>query len=127
VSEYPIHILVVDDEPIIRSQVAAILEDEGFRVSQAADAAQATELLVASSDLALVITDVRLPGAVDGAGLAKLLERYHPGLPILAISGGARPHEDEMPMRTAFLQKPFIAAELVGLVLALTARPRSSA
>jgi DNA-binding response OmpR family regulator len=122
-----LHILVIDDEVVIRSQIAAILEDEGFRVSQAADAAQAHELLVKETNLALVITDVRLPGAVDGVDFARIVERHYPGLPILAISGGERPREDEMPLRTAFLQKPFVAGELVALVVALTSRPRSTA
>jgi DNA-binding response OmpR family regulator len=125
VSAYPLHILVIEDEAVIRSQIAAILEEEGYRVSQAADTGQAYDLLIGEANLALVITDVRLPGAVDGPGFAKVVERYHAGLPILAISGGERPHEDDMRLRTAFLQKPFMARELVSMVAALTSRPRA--
>jgi DNA-binding response OmpR family regulator len=125
VSASPLQILVVEDEAVIRSQIALILQEEGYRVQQAADAAEAYELLMTESHLDLVITDVRLPGAVDGAGFAKIVEKLHPGLPILAVSGGQRPSDDDMPLRAAFLPKPILADELVFIVKALLARPRA--
>ena len=124
-SAYPPHILVVEDEAVIRSQIAVILEEEGYCVRQAADSAEAYDLLSDQPHLALVITDVQLPGAVDGAGFAKIVEKLHPGLPILAISGGQRPADDDMPLRTTFLSKPIVAAELVFIVKALLTRPRA--
>ncbi len=125
VSEHSPYILVVEDEPVIRCQIAVILEDEGFRVRQAGDAAEAYALLMEQPDITLLITDVRLPGAVDGAGLAKVVETLNPGLPILAISGGQQPSADDMPLRTAFLPKPIVSTELVFVVNALMQRPRA--
>lgn len=123
-SECPPHILLVEDESVIRSQIATILEEEGYRVRQAGDATEAYELLIEQPNLALLVTDVKLPGAVDGAGFAKIVDKLSPGVPILAISGGQRPSEDDMPLRTAFLPKPIIAAELVAVVKALLVRSR---
>jgi DNA-binding NtrC family response regulator len=126
VSASPPGILVIEGEDVLRSQIAAILEDEGYCVHEAADAAQAYETLIEQPELQLVITDVRLPGEVDGAAFAKIVEMHHPGLPILAISGGLRPHEDDMPLRTAFLPKPVLACELVSIVRALLSRSRGN-
>jgi DNA-binding NtrC family response regulator len=106
VSECSSHILLIEDEVVVRQQLASALREEGFRVSEAGDAVQAYDAIVSSDDLSLIITDVRLPGKVDGAGLAKVIEAHSPNLPVIIFSGGARPPADEMPQRAIFVEKP---------------------
>ena len=79
-----------------------------------------------SKDLSLLITDVRLPGKVDRAGLAQVLARDQPALPVLVISGGARPALDELPAGTAFLEKPVFAQQLLRQVERLLGKDRRS-
>ena len=110
------HILLIEDEPVVRQQLAEILRDEGYRVSEAADAVEGYALIESTRDLLLLITDVGLPGQVDGAGLTKVLAQHQPTLPVLVISGGARPGRDELPPGTVFLQKPVFPDQLLRLI-----------
>ena len=80
-------ILIVDDEADIRTQIAGILEDEGYQARVAASGEAALEA-VANRLPALVILDVWLAGsAYDGIQLLELLKRDHPALQIVMISG----------------------------------------
>ncbi len=80
-------VLIVDDEADIRTQIAGILEDEGYQARVAASGEEALEA-VASRLPSLVILDVWLAGsAYDGIQLLELLKRDHPALQIVMISG----------------------------------------
>lgn len=103
-------ILVVDDEPIVRSFIARLLEEQGYTVQVAVDGAEA--LHIAGADpvgFDLVISDVRMP-RVDGWQLGRLMRERWPRLPMLYISGYDL--EQNAP-RAAFLRKPFDPSELL--------------
>ena len=107
-------ILVVDDEPFIRMAVADHLRDCGFLVVEACDAAEAVEVLEALPHVALVFSDVRMPGEMDGIGLARWLADHRPGLPVILATGDlGKTYAAEELCGAHFFLKPF-SFEAVG-------------
>src|SRR5471032_610776 len=80
-------VLLVEDEALIRMSTAVALEDAGFHVLEARDSAEALGILARYDDIAIVVTDVRMPGAMDGLGLVAQLRRDHPAIRALMVSG----------------------------------------
>jgi CheY-like chemotaxis protein len=102
------HILLIDDDDLLRDTVLQMLELDGHQVTEASDGAQGLKLFAQRpsrgdrSGFDLVITDVLMPG-VDGARVIVELRRLHPGLPIIAISGGRRILSPQFNLETATL------------------------
>jgi len=107
-------VLVVEDEWVLRATLADYLRDCGFDVSEAASADEAVELLAGGLSVALVISDVRMPGARDGIHLAEWVAENRPGLPVVLASGAAGPGRETEAMRHAhwWLGKPYKFEEL---------------
>lgn len=82
-------ILLVEDEPLVRFDLAEQLRSEGFTVIEAANAAEAVSLLTCDFSVDAVCTDVRMPGDMDGIGLVTWIAKQRPGVPTLIISGEA--------------------------------------
>lgn len=100
-------ILVVDDEPLIRLNLADFFADEGFQVFEAEDAPTAIAILESNSSIQVVLTDVQMPGSMDGVKLAHYIrDRYPPTLLVVA-SGAIKLTPDELPSHTIFVAKPF--------------------
>jgi two-component system cell cycle sensor histidine kinase/response regulator CckA len=114
-------ILVVEDEPAVRTLFAAALRQEGHRVLEARNGAEALQLFdEAGTSIDLLVTDLRMP-YVDGRELASTLVARQPGLRILFVSGYAS--DVELGPNTALLQKPFVRADLLHAVRSLLGRP----
>ena len=79
------NVLVVDDEPAIRSQLARLYEQSGYRVESAASAEEALKHL-AQGGIDFVITDIKLPGLSGDELIATMQERY-PDVPVIAVTG----------------------------------------
>jgi two-component system cell cycle sensor histidine kinase/response regulator CckA len=106
---------VVDDEPLVRRFAARVLEEEGFRVSQAADGAEALRLLgEAVPDVDAVVSDIVMP-RLNGVELLQILSSTHPQLPVLLMSGYASGELEGMGIAApcAILPKPFAPERLV--------------
>jgi len=72
-------VLVVEDEPLIRSHLVAMLENEGCKTYEAGSAAEAIAILESNSKITVVFTDVQMPGTMDGIALARYVrERWPP-------------------------------------------------
>lgn len=103
-------ILAVDDDPLVLTSTAGMLEDLGHRVHEATSAAMALDILQRQPALDLVITDHAMP-QMTGAELAERIARDHPSLPVVLATGFA-----ELPAGRAAglprLAKPFDQAEL---------------
>src|SRR5690348_13728784 len=84
----PSRVLIVEDEILIRSVMADELRDQGYQVIEAEAADQAAELLEREC-FDLLLTDVRMPGKLDGIDLAQHARSVCPGLPVLVVSGYA--------------------------------------
>ncbi len=105
-------VLVVDDDPIVRGLITAVLGGTGFEVIEAPDAEQALIAFAAGgSAVDLVITDVKMPG-MSGCELARMLLAAHPTLPILLVSGS----RSESPTSLPLLQKPFTPSRLLDAI-----------
>ena len=112
-------VLIVEDEFLIRVTLAEMFIDEGFEALEAADGDEALVLLEANP-VDLVLTDVNMPGALDGWSLADAARARHPNLPIVFISGGAQPPPGRPPSpHDAFVNKPYIPSDLVAMVRTL--------
>src|SRR5690349_15817059 len=88
-------ILVVEDEPLIRLGLASLVEEAGYPVAEAANADQAIRILEADSSFRVVITDVDMPGSMDGLRLAHYVRDRWPPIQLVVISGkvGVSPSE----------------------------------
>ena len=106
-------ILLVDDEPEIRKVVSTALADERYHVLTASDGYEAVRLLW-EHWVDLLITDVRMPGSVDGFQLAQQAKLMRPNLHVLYISGySATAGRDAGPTYGPLLEKPVRPADLL--------------
>jgi len=80
-------VLIVDDEPAIRGFLYDYLSECGFNPLAAESADEAIKLLEKGYAIDLVFSDVRMPGTMDGYGLARWVMTNRPGLPVLLASG----------------------------------------
>ncbi len=108
-------ILVVEDELEVRRIAIAFLEDLGYRVLQAPDAAAAMALVRVSPPIDLILADVVLPGGTSGRDLAAAVREHHPGTCVVLMSGYAREGAHNAELGEAgpkLLNKPFTKAKL---------------
>lgn len=82
-------VLVVDDEPTMRMLITDILEELGYASLEAADGAAGLEILESDTRVDLVITDVGMPGGINGRQMADAARRSRPNLKVLFITGYA--------------------------------------
>src|SRR5579884_610320 len=80
-------ILVVEDEALIRAGLVVEFETAGYQVHEAACADEAVVLLQTGIALAAVVTDLRMPGRMDGLGLVAWLRENRPKLPVIVATG----------------------------------------
>ena len=104
--------LVVDDEPLIAMNAVDMLEDLGYRALEASNADSALAVLRENNDIALVFTDIDMPGSMNGLSLAALIDRTWPEIRILIASGRAIPAAGEIPAKARFLIKPYAGHHL---------------
>ncbi|AOB33644.1 hypothetical protein AKI39_11780 [Bordetella sp. H567] len=108
-------ILVVEDDEAVRAHSAAALMELGYAVHEAGDAAAALRCLRERDDIALLFTDVGLPGGMNGRDLAEAALAIRPGLPVLytsAYAEGRLTHGGKLPAGVALVPKPFTFRDL---------------
>jgi two-component system, response regulator PdtaR len=96
------HVLLVDDEALIRMTTADLLTDAGFDVEEAGSADEALKLVDEAHPVDVLVTDVEMPGRCNGCSLAWRIRALSPKVGVLVISGVARPAPDELPEGTYF-------------------------
>lgn len=79
-------ILAVEDEVLIRMHLAEELREAGYTVIEAASGDEAVTLLSTVDDVGLVLTDIRMPGSIDGMALALWIRSKFPSIKIALIS-----------------------------------------
>lgn len=106
---HPPTVLVVDDDLLVREPIADYLREVGYEVLEAGDAHEAIELVDHADHVDLVFTDVRMPGELDGVGLARWVRAHRPDLPVLLTSGydGSGWLGGELGREVRLLQKPY--------------------
>ena len=112
-------ILLVEDEVLVRMLAADVLSEAGFTVLESTNAEEALTLLEARPDVQVLFTDVNMPGALDGLGLAQTVHEQSPGIGILIGSGRIRPAPGELSPGTRFIAKPYAPSALTDAVRAV--------
>lgn len=112
-------ILVVEDESLVRMNVAIELEDLGYGVCEAADADAALRVL-AMEPVSLLFTDVDMPGSMNGLELAALIRLRFPQMPIIVTSGHLTVASDKLPNGSEFLTKPCLPDQIVAAIQRLS-------
>ncbi|MBL0407394.1 response regulator [Microvirga aerilata] len=119
--DHPV-VLLVEDETLVRLTQVDILREAGFWVLEAQDADEAFETLRRRKDVSVVLTDVDMPGSLDGFEFARLVAQGWPDLGVLVISGKAFPDEGDLPPSAVFVAKPVYPDALVEHLNDLIAR-----
>jgi CheY-like chemotaxis protein len=109
----PAVILVVEDEMLLRMRAVDMVEDAGYTSVEAVDADEAVAILESRSDIALVMTDVQMPGSMDGLKLAHTVHERWPPIRIILVSGQLKLSSTEIPADSRFFGKPLEAAEMI--------------
>ncbi|EIY5381506.1 ATP-binding protein [Klebsiella variicola subsp. variicola] len=115
--------LVLEDEEDVRQTLCEQLHQLGWLTLETPSGEEALQLLEASPDIALLISDLMLPGALSGADVIHTARRRFPALPVLLISGqDLRPAQNPALPEVEWLRKPFTRAQLAQALSAAYAR-----
>ena len=98
-------VLVVEDKFLVRVVKVDILRDAGLRVLEAQHADEALDMLRRRPEIIAVLTDVDMPGSLNGFEFAQLVKQGWPELAVLVISGKMEPGPGDLPRGVAFVQK----------------------
>jgi CheY-like chemotaxis protein len=113
-------VLVVEDDFLIRITAVEMIEAAGFDVVEAASADEAMEILISRLDIAVVFTDIQMPGSMDGLKVAAEIRGRWPPIKIVTTSGMVDVRKLDMPDGGRFLPKPYSCADIVGTLRDLT-------
>jgi CheY-like chemotaxis protein len=111
-------VLIVEDEPIVRLDAIEMLTSAGYQVIDAANADEAIEILEARRDIRVVVTDIQMPGSMDGLKLAATIRHRWPPIALIVTSGRVLARSEDLPERGRFLAKPYSASRLVEAIQA---------
>ena len=114
-------VLLVEDEPLVRTLQVDVLRDSDFWVLEAQDADEAFEILKRRPDVRAVLTDVDMPGSLDGFEFARLAHQGWPQVGVLVISGKTAPEPGDLPPSAVFAAKPVRPGALVELLRSVMA------
>ena len=119
-------LLVIDDDPAVRETLVQGLEAEGFAVIEAADGRTGLALVERGAPVALAVIDFAMPG-LNGAEVARGMQRLRPGLPIIFASGYAETAALDSISGAITLRKPFKIADLTRAIHHLLEGPGAPA
>jgi CheY-like chemotaxis protein len=106
-------VLIVEDDMILRMRSVDIVEDAGYTPVEAVDADEALGILQSRSDIALLFTDIQMPGSMDGLQLAHAVYERWPQLKIILVSGQLKLSSAEIPRDSRFFGKPVVSDEII--------------
>ncbi|GAC1337896.1 MAG: hypothetical protein NVSMB26_25210 [Beijerinckiaceae bacterium] len=111
-------ILIVDDEPLVRDFVADILSEAGMTTLQAGNGDEALEVLRKKAvKVAVLLTDVRMPGELDGLDLAHVAQKSWPWIKVVLMSAvDISRAPDKLPRDARFLSKPWRHQEMTNSI-----------
>jgi CheY-like chemotaxis protein len=115
-----VQVLIVEDEPLVRMVARATLEDAGFELMEAATADEALRILAGTHEFAVVVSDIEMPGEMNGLELAWAIRTQWPKIAVVLTSGRQLPRPVDMPVKVRFVAKPYHPAHLVQIVTEAT-------
>ena len=115
-------VLLVEDEFLICDMIAEALVEHGFDVHAFANARDALEHLLRGSPCDVLLTDINLPGGMDGTVLAERARELRPGLPVVYTSGSAsRIEQFRAVLNARFVAKPYDPEKLCTMLTRMVA------
>jgi CheY-like chemotaxis protein len=108
-------VLLVEDEALLRHILGESLEDAGYRVTLAPDGDAAWSMIIGGLAFDVLITDIRMPGSIDGLDLARHVIANHQSARVIVMSGFS-PGPVDLGKDAVFLSKPFTPARLVEMI-----------
>jgi CheY-like chemotaxis protein len=109
-------VLVVEDEMLLRMRAVDMVEDAGYTSVEAVDADEAVAILESRSDIALMFTDIQMPGSMDGLKLAHMVHMRWPPIKIVLVSGQLKLADTDIPANSRFFGKPLEAKVMIALM-----------
>ena len=109
-------VLVVEDDQLLQALMIDILEDAGFATLQAGNADEALAFLNGRHDIDVLLTDINMPGSMDGLQLAHAVCARWPLIRIVVVSARNGVSETDLPAEGRFFQKPYHAAALISAI-----------
>ncbi|KQS71777.1 hypothetical protein ASG39_21255 [Rhizobium sp. Leaf371] len=103
----PLKVLVVEDEMILLVDIVDLVEDNGHATLEAQNADVAMGLLERHADIDVLITDIDMPGSMDGLELARRARAIYPDIAVVVISGKWHASNDDVPPGGRFIPKPY--------------------
>jgi len=116
----PHAVLIVEDDQLLRLLTVDLVEQAGFEAVQAEDADEAVAILEARSDIALLLTDIEMPGSMDGVKLAHAVRDRWPPIKIIVVS--SRVTDRDLPTESSFFSKPYHADKVISEICSLLGR-----
>jgi CheY-like chemotaxis protein len=114
-------VLVVEDDTLLRMHAAEMIHEAGFEVIEAQNADEAMTALEGRSNIAVVFTDIDMPGSMNGLKLAHAVATRWPPIGIVATSGHFQMRDGDLPDGGRFLAKPYRSHQLLATLRELTA------
>jgi CheY-like chemotaxis protein len=112
-TQLPLVILVVEDEMLLRMRAVDMVEDAGYLPVEAVDADEALAILQSRSDIALLFTDIQMPGSMSGLQLALAVHDRWPRIKIILASGQLKLSKSEIPENSRFFGKPLDSGDMI--------------
>ena len=121
-SVVPAVILVVEDEMLLRMRAVDMVEDAGYTPVEAVNADEAVAILESRSDIALLLTDIQMPGSMDGLQLAHTVHERWPPIRIILVSGQLKLANIDIPTDSLFFGKPIEAGMMIAQMRTMIGR-----
>jgi len=115
----PQTILIVEDHPLLNWLTVDLVADAGFVALHASNAEEAVAILECRSDIALVLTCIRMSGGLDGLELAHVVRNRWPSIKVVVTSGRLRSPQSDLPMGTSFFTKPYDSKTMMSEIRSL--------
>ena len=112
-------ILIVEDDQLLKLLTVDIVKEAGFVALEAGGADEAVAILESRSDIALLLTDIDMPGSMDGLKLAHAVRNRWPPIKVIVVSGRVRLLEGDLPTDSRFLAKPYHSATMISEIRSL--------
>jgi len=98
---------------LLRMRAVDMVEDAGYTSLEAVDADEAVAILESRSDVALLLTDIQMPGSMDGLRLAHAVHQRWPRIKIILVSGQLKLPSIDIPANSRFFGKPLEAQAMI--------------
>jgi CheY-like chemotaxis protein len=119
-------ILIVESDPDLRMVAVQFVKEEAFETLEADDADQALAMLESWSEIAVLFTNIDMPGSMNGLKLARVVSNRWPAIEILIASGHVRLPLTDLPPNSRFLGKPYRAEAMMAELHSLVGRAAPS-